>query len=77
MKKFTVVFTPDPKGGYTVTVPAMPGIVTHGKTLEEGIAMAREAIACWVDDARTHGEPIPEEDLRPELMTIERDAAWD
>ena len=33
-----------PEKGYTVTVPALPGIVTCGDTLEEAKKMAREAI---------------------------------
>jgi antitoxin HicB len=41
---FTVVITPDVTGGYVVTCPALPGLVTEGDTLEEARAMARDAI---------------------------------
>ena len=38
---YTVVFEPDEEaGGYTVTYPALPGLVTEGDTLEEARAMA-------------------------------------
>ena len=41
---FTVVFEPAQEGGYTVTCPALPGLVTEGDTLEEARAMAEDAI---------------------------------
>jgi antitoxin HicB len=37
-------FQPEPEGGYTVTCPALPPVVTYGETLEEARANAREAI---------------------------------
>lgn len=45
LRRYTVVLIPDPNdGAYTVTVPALPGLVSHGETLEEALAMAQEAI---------------------------------
>ena len=42
---YTVVFEPDEDaGGYVVTCPALPGLVTEGDTLEEARAMAANAI---------------------------------
>jgi len=39
--EYAVVLHPDPEvGGYSVTVPALPGVVTEGDTTEEAIAMA-------------------------------------
>ena len=38
---YTVFFEPAPEGGYTVTVPAFPGCVTEGDTLEEAWGMAK------------------------------------
>ena len=42
--RYTVVLDPDPEGGCTVTVPAIPSVVTEGETEEEALANAREAI---------------------------------
>ena len=56
------------EGGYTVTVPALPGYVTEGDTLDEALAMAKDAIALYLDDLATHGEPIPDEPPPAELM---------
>lgn len=33
--KYTVIYTPEPEGGFTVTVPSLPGCVTYGKDLKE------------------------------------------
>ena len=38
---FTVLFEPTEEGGYTAIVPALPGVVTEGRTLDEARAMAR------------------------------------
>lgn len=60
--RYTIVLTPDPdEGGYTVTVPALPGCITEGDTLEEAIANAKEAIALHVECLIADGELVPEE----------------
>ena len=40
---YTILLTPEPEGGFTVTCPSLPGLVTYGETLEEARAMAAEA----------------------------------
>ena len=49
MSRHVVVLAPDESGGYTVTVPGLPGCVTHGDTVEGALANAREAIALYLD----------------------------
>lgn len=72
MRRYTLLLTPDPETSvYTVEVPALPGCVTEGDTLEEAIANAREAIAGWIEDAEKHGEPIPEETDAPQVIRID------
>jgi antitoxin HicB len=44
VRTYTFVFNPEPEGGYTVTCPALPGLVTYGETLDEARAMARDAM---------------------------------
>jgi predicted RNase H-like HicB family nuclease len=43
-RTYTFVFQPEPEGGFTVTCPALPGLVTYGETLDEARAMARDAM---------------------------------
>jgi antitoxin HicB len=56
---FTVFFEPAAEGGYVVTCPALPGLVTEGDTLAEARKMARDAIRACVESLRKDGEPIP------------------
>jgi predicted RNase H-like HicB family nuclease len=57
--EYSVLLDPDEEGVYTVTVPALPGIVTQGETVEEALAMAREAIRLYLEDLVADGEPDP------------------
>lgn len=58
---YTVHLEPAPEGGYTVTVPALPAIVTEGDTYEEALEMARDAIQLYVESLIADGRPVPEE----------------
>ena len=72
-RRYTIILHPDSEeGGYTVTVPALPGCITEGETIEdeEAIALAKEAIALYVSDLQAHGEPVPEEREHPQALTI-------
>lgn len=70
--RYTILLYPDPEeGGYTVTVPALPGCVTEGDTLDEAIAMAKEAIAGYLEALRKRGEPIPDEAEHPRAIVID------
>ncbi len=69
--RYTIILDPDPdEGGYTVTVPALPGCVTQGETLEEAIAMAKDAILLHVEALIEAGEPVPQEQEHPQAITI-------
>ncbi len=46
------------EGGFTVTIPSLPGCVPFDETIEESILMAREAI----ESLKDHGEHIPSDD---------------
>ena len=62
-RHYTIILYPEPEaGGYSVTVPALPGCVTQGETIEEAIAMAKDAISLYVEDLIACGESVPVED---------------
>lgn len=52
----------EPEGGYTVLVPALPGCITYGETLEDALAMAKEAIALYIESLSAYNDTIPTED---------------
>jgi predicted RNase H-like HicB family nuclease len=58
---YNVRIEPMEEGGYTVEVPALPGCVTWGRTFEEAITMAKEAIEGFVESLQKHHEEIPVE----------------
>ena len=55
---YRIILRPEPEGGYTVTVPALPGCVTYGSTLEEANAMAADAVRAYLESMRKHSEPV-------------------
>jgi antitoxin HicB len=56
---FTVLCEPAEEGGYVVTCPALPGLVTEGDTLEEAREMAKDAIRAHLESLQMDGLPIP------------------
>jgi len=56
---YTILYEPAEEGGYVVTCPALPGLVTEGKTLEEAREMAKDAIRVYLESLRKDGIPIP------------------
>ena len=72
MRRFTIVLTPDPdEGGFTVTVPSLPGCITEGDTYEEALANAQEAIALHVESLTADGVAIPDDSPRPLISVVE------
>lgn len=60
MYTFKLHLHQEPEGGFTVTVPALPGCITYGENVEEAISMAREAIELYIEELQSKGEPIPD-----------------
>ena len=59
---YTLVFNPEPERGFTVTCPALPGLVTYGETLDEARAMAQDAIEGLIEVMLERGEVLPKGD---------------
>ena len=56
---YRVIYEPLTDGGFQVIVPALPGIVTYGRTLEEAREMAQDAISCHIQGLLKDNEEIP------------------
>jgi antitoxin HicB len=56
---YRVIYEPLREGGYQIIVPALPGIVTYGRTMEEAREMAQDAIVCHLRALVRDGEEIP------------------
>ena len=70
MRTYTVVVEPDEGGGYYVTVPALPGCFTQGRTVDECRERAAEAIEAHIAGLRADGEEVPEEIGAPQLLAV-------
>ena len=68
-RNYTIQLRPEPEGGFTVRVPALPEVVTYGVDEEEAIAMAREAVELALEVRRDDGDEIPD-DVAPLTRTI-------
>lgn len=60
----------EPEGGYTISVPSLPGCISYGRTFEEAIDMIKDAMAGWLEVAGEEGLPIPEQFEAIELSRI-------
>lgn len=70
MRTHTVVIEPEEGGGYTVSVPALPGCFTSGSSIEECRDGAIEAIEVHIAGLQADGETVPEEVGTPQLLTV-------
>ena len=51
--KIRAIIHPAEEGGYWAEVPALPGCITEGDTMEEVVANLQDAIAGWLDVANS------------------------
>jgi len=54
-----LVLTPQEEGGYTVTSPALPGLVTEGDTLEHALENVEDALRATLELYEDIGRPVP------------------
>jgi predicted RNase H-like HicB family nuclease len=57
--EYTAFFESNENGGYTVTVPSLPGLVTEGKDLDHARSMVKDAIQCYIEGLKKAKVPIP------------------
>jgi antitoxin HicB len=60
--RYNIMLRPEPEGGYTALVPALPGCVTYGRTVDEAREMAKDAVSGYIASLRKHNHPIPTDD---------------
>lgn len=54
-----LLFSPQPEGGFTVTSPVLPELVTEGDTLDEAYTNARDALAAVIELYADERRPLP------------------
>ena len=59
----SAVLTPAEEGGFVVTCPALPGLVTEGDTMEEARSMAEDALRLYLETLIEDGLPMPSDKI--------------
>ncbi len=57
--RIPLIFEPQPEGGYTVTSPLLPELITEGDTLEEALDNVKDALRAVLELYEDMGRPIP------------------
>ena len=60
---FKVILEKNESGGFTVTVPILPGCVTQGSNRNEALERIQEAIKGHIEALNLIGEAIPTRDV--------------
>ena len=58
-RRFHIRLEVEDDGGYTASIPELPGCVSCGDDLDEALAMIKDAISAWLTSAAKHNDPIP------------------
>jgi len=69
-RQYTVVLSPEPEGGFTITVPALPGYVGFAETEPEALTLAEEGIRFHIESLVEEGQPVPEETEHPRVVRL-------
>ena len=73
--RYKIQIRPETDGTYTVIVPALPGCLTFGDSIEVAIEMAKEAIELYIESLAARGKEITiEEDWIETTITVEVNA---
>ncbi|OAI53887.1 toxin-antitoxin system, antitoxin component, HicB family protein [Planctomyces sp. SCGC AG-212-M04] len=57
--KLPLVLSPQPEGGYTVTSPLLPELVTEGDSIDEAMENVKDALTAVVELYHDLGKPFP------------------
>lgn len=64
--KLPLVLSPQPEGGFTVTSPLLPELVTEGDTVSEALANVQDALAAVIETYQDLGRPLPASSRLPD-----------
>ena len=57
-REYEITLEPQDGGGFVVRVPELPDVLTEGKTREDAIAMAKDAIESYLEAMRAEAWPV-------------------
>ncbi|HEX3556984.1 MAG TPA: type II toxin-antitoxin system HicB family antitoxin [Thermoanaerobaculia bacterium] len=65
--KVPLLLSPQPEGGFTVTSPLLPELVTEGDTVDEALANVQDALVAVVEAYHDLGRPWPANTQLPDV----------
>jgi predicted RNase H-like HicB family nuclease len=68
--EYTVILTPEPEGGFTITMPAFPEYVGFAEDEEKALALAKQGILFEVERLRDAGQRPPREAGPPKIVRV-------
>src|SRR5438876_126627 len=68
--KLPLVFEPQPEGGFTVTSPLLPELVTEGDSVADALENVRDALAAVIQVYQETGRALP-----PNLVVLDPTAS--
>ena len=71
---YPAIFHKEEVGGYSVTLPDLPGCNTEGNDLAEALYMAQDALGLYLYSLKQDKEPLPQA-MRPELLILDKDSS--
>lgn len=70
--QYTAVFEPDEKaGGFTVTIPSLPGCISEGDSFEEALENIKEAASLYIEVMQERRLEIPKEEKGIVIAPVE------
>lgn len=69
--KVPLLLSPQPEGGFTVTSPLLPEMVTEGETVEEVLDNVRDALTAVIEVYEDLGRTLP-----TNLLVVDTDDVW-
>jgi len=57
--KLPLILEPQPEGGYVVTCPLLPELVSEGDTIQQAMENAKDALQAIIEAFGQLGRPLP------------------
>ena len=72
VSQYTAIFAPDEEmGGFTVTIPSLPGCISEGDTFEEALANIKEAASLYIEVMKEKKFTVPQEEKGVVIAPVE------
>lgn len=65
-----VILYPGEDGCWVAECPSLPGCVSQGATKAEAIVNIKEAIEGWIETAKAHSQPVPDENFETQVICV-------